>query len=396
VTTLSTLTIFPASARRGIFRSGLLTIALSVSAFSAPAARAQDIPADVVTSAMPLSPAQKEAVTAFAAPLLESLKGDDANKIRDARQALVRPLQRAGTVVGVPFRQAYSQVLGQPLAALAEDKRPLNAINAMRIGAELATAEGFDIIEKGFKSPLVPVRVAAAGAASRAFVVASGVAAAVVPKRLFDATTQLGKMLEDPDPAVVDAAARALVKATETARHAEVRSGAVIALARGISARAAKVNKELPDSQILDAFRRTALSLREDLTKVQGDRPPLSSEALRSIQEVGGDLIAMVARLISSNALPPTRQADDAAERKEKLALRDAPSQIVGASEQILSLIADRTEPIRTNFAEQVRRATIDSDAEFVLDAKKLIGPGGRLTRAPFNLPNDRFNLVAK
>lgn len=393
MTTHPTLSNFPAPAR---LRSGLLAIALACSFYATPAVRAQDVPADVVSSPAPLSPAQKEAVTAFATPLLEALKSDDANKVRDARQALVRPLQKAGVVVGVPFRQAYSQVLGQPLAALADDKRPLNAINAMRIGAELATGEGFDIIEKGFRSPLVPVRVAAAGAATRAFVVANSASSAVVPKRLLDAASQLGKLLEDPNPAVVDAAARALVKATEVARQSEVRSGAIVALARGISARAAKINKDLPDSQLLDAFRRTALALREDLTKVQGDRPSLSSEALRSIQEVGGDLIAMVVRLISSNALPPTRQADNADDRKQKLALRDTPSQIVGASEQILSLIADKTEPIRTNFAETVRKGSVEADAQFVIEAKELLGAGKRMTRPPFNLPNDRFNLVAK
>lgn len=392
MTTLSTLTNFPAIARQSLLRSGLLALALF--AFSAPLVRAQDIPAEVVTSAIPLSAAQKETVTAFATPLLESLKSDDANKVRDARQALVRPLQKAGVVVGVPFRQAYSQVLGQPLAALAEDKRPLNAINAMRVGAELATAEGFDIIEKGFKSPLVAVRVAAAGAASRAFVIANGASSAVVPKRLVDACVLLGKMLADPDQSVVDAAARALVKAIETARPAEVRNQAVVALCRGISARAAQVKGTVPEPQILDAFRRTALSLREDLTKVQNDRPNLSAEASRNIQEVSGDLIAMVARLISSNALPPTKQADGAEERKQKIAARDIPSQIVGASEQILSLIADKTEPIRTNFAEQVRAASNDSDARFLNEAKDLlVGPKARTTRAPFNLPADRFDL---
>ncbi|MGH7242659.1 MAG: hypothetical protein ACREJD_04510 [Phycisphaerales bacterium] len=389
MTTLSTIRNIPALARLG-----LLSLALSL--FAAPVVRAQEIAADVITSATPLTDAQKETITKFAAPLLEALKSDDANKVRDARTALVRPLQRAGVVVGVPFRQAYSQVLGIPLANLADDKRPLNSINAMRIGAELATAEGFDIIEKGFRSPLVPVRVAAAGAASRAFVVASNAAAAVVAKRLFDTTTQLGKLLADPDKDVVDAAARALIKAIETARQPEVRNGACTALCKGISLRASQVTKTLPEPQILDAFRRTALGLREDLTKVQGDRPPLSADSLRNIQEVAGDLIAMVARLVASNALPPARPADAAADRKEKEALRDAPSQIVGASEQILSLIADKIEPIRTNFAEQVRKANIDADAQFLLSAKDLIGPGGRLTRAPFNLPDNRFNLNAK
>ncbi|MBL8874839.1 MAG: hypothetical protein JNM86_03475 [Phycisphaerae bacterium] len=379
---------------QSLLRSGFLALALAFGAIGSAQSRAQDIPTDIVTSPATLSAAQKDTITSFVTPLLESLKSDDANKVRDARQALIRPLQRPGVVVGVPFRQAYSAALGQPLAALADDKRPLNAINAMRVGAELATAEGFDIIEKGFKSPLVPVRVAAAGAASRAFVIASGASSAVVPKRLLDATTALGKLLADPDANVADAASRALVKALETARQGEVRNGAVIALCRGISARAAQVKGAVPDAAILDAFRRAALSIREDLTKVQGDRPNLSSEASRNIQEVAGDLIAMVARLIASNALPATKQADTAEERKQKIAARDVPSQIVGASEQILSLIADKTEPIRTNFAEKVRQGTVDADAQFLIESKDLLTK--RLTRSPFNFPADRFDLNAK
>lgn len=392
--TTTLLPTIPAFLRRSASYRRFVAVALAALVLGASAGRAQDLPSEIITSASPLTTAQKETVTTFAQPLLENLKGDDAMKVRDARQALVRPLQRAGVVVGVPFRQAYSQVLGQQLAALADDKRPLNAINAMRIGAELATAEGFDIIEKGFKSPLVPVRVGAAGAASRAFVVAGTASSAVVPKRLVDAVTQLAKLLNDPDPIVVDAAARALVNAFEASRQSEVRNQACIALCRGMSARAAQIKATLPEKPLLDAFRRTSLAIREDLTKVQADRPALSSDAMRSVQELAGDLIAMVVRMVSGGALPPIRQADSPAERKEKEALRDAPSQIVGASEQILSLIADRTEPIRTNFAEKVRQPSVDSDAQFVIEAKDLLSK--RLTRPPFNLPADRFNLNAK
>lgn len=396
MTTYSKFHSAAASLRTRLLLPALWVCALTLLTLAVPAARAQDLPTEIVTSATPLSDSQKETLTQFVGPFLESLKGDDAVKIRDARVALTRPLQRTDVAIGVPFRQAYSQALGRPLATLAEDKRPLNAINAMRIGAELATAEGFDIIEKGFSSPLVPVRVAAAGAASRAFVVASGTSSAVVPKRLLDASTQLGKLLDDPDPMVVDSAARALVKAVEVSRQSEVRNGACLALCRGMAGRAVKVTTQLPAPEMFDAFRRTALALREDLTKVQADRPTLSSESIRSIEELSGQLIAMVVRLVSSNALPPVRQADGGAERKEKEALREAPSQIVGASEQSLSLIADKTEPIRTNFAEKIRQASVDSDAEFVLDAKKLLGPGGRLSRPPFNLPDGLFNLNAK
>ncbi|MBX3390469.1 MAG: hypothetical protein KF691_13555 [Phycisphaeraceae bacterium] len=396
MTTQSMLTPAPALLRTRFVRSALWAVVLAACTLAIPAARAQDLPTEIVTSATPLSDAQKEAIKQYADPFLESLRGDDAVKVRDARVALVRPLQRTDIAVGVPFRQAYSQVLGRPLATLAEDKRALNAINAMRVGAELATAEGFDIIEKGFRSPSVPVRVAAAGAASRAFVVANSTSSAVVPKRLLDAATQLGSLLADPDPIVVDSASRALVKAMEISRQSEVRNGACVVLCKGIVACAVKVTTQLPAPEMFDAFRRTSLALREDLTKVQADRPSLSPEALRAIEELSGQLIAMVVRLVSANALPPIRQADAGAERKEKEALREAPSQIVGASEQSLSLIADKTEPIRTNFADKIRRASVESDAEFVIDARKLIGPGGRLSRPPFNLPDGLFNLNTK
>ncbi|MBS0186747.1 MAG: hypothetical protein JSS51_01690 [Planctomycetes bacterium] len=375
---------------------GIALVAFMLSTGITSRAAAQDVSNDIITSAVPLSSAQLDSLKEFIKPLLESLKSDDANKIRDARLALIRPLQKAGVTVGVPFRQAYSGQLGRPLAELADDKRPLNAINAMRIGAELATAEGFDVIEKGFSSPVPAIRVAAAGAAARAFVVAGGSASAVVPKRLFDAVTALGKMLDDADPIVVDAAARALVNAMVSSKAAEVRNNACIALCKGLSARAAKLKSAAPAPEMIDAFRRSALAMREELTQGMNTRPPLSGDANRSIQEFAGDMIAMVVRLVSSGALPQIKQADTPADRKQKEAAREAPSQLVGASEQILSLIADKTEPIRTNFAEKIRQATVNSDANFIEDAKKLLGPGGRLTRAPFGLADARFDLSGK
>src|SRR5262249_14463852 len=103
-----------------------------------PSARAQDLPADIITSASPLSTTQDQTDKDFPKPSIGALKGDDAIKVRDGRLGLVKPLLRSGIVVGIPFRQAYSKTLGSSLDELVKGNRPLNAINALRVAAELA------------------------------------------------------------------------------------------------------------------------------------------------------------------------------------------------------------------------------------------------------------------
>lgn len=370
-----------------------LLAALIGGLFISTPARSQEIPNEIVSAATTLNAEQQKAVETYAQPLLEGIKGDEATKVRDARVGLIKPLQRS--VVGVPFRQAYSKVLGIPLTQLATGKRTLNAVNALRVAAELATTEGFDVIEKGFSSDDAAVRVAAAGAAGRAFSIASKATSIVVPKRLLDMTTALGKLVEsDPNSDVVDGAADALVEAIRSSASTEVRNGAVAALCRGVSAQTQKVKSAVPDKRTLFAILRAGLALRDELTNANaGNRPALPAESIKAIGEVGGDMIASVARLVASGALPNAKAGDPQSVRREKEEERVMPAQIVGAGEQILSLIADRTEPIRTSLSEKIREGTVDSDAKFLLDVKQLLGPGGRLTRAPFNLPANRFDL---
>lgn len=384
---------FTSAARRCFEGRPFMLGALLCTLFASTFARGQEIPRDIVSSPAKLTPDQQKAVEAYVDPFVALLKGDEANKIRDARNGIIKPLQ--SPVVGVAFRTFYSQTLAKSLPSLVSGDRPLNAINAIRIGAELATTEGFDLIDKGLSSSDPVVRVAAASAAGRAFVIAGKATSIVVPKRLLDMTTSLGKALEtDEDSNVMDSAAESLVTAFKTTASAEVRNGAVLALSRGISSRTQKIQSSLPDTRTLSAILRSGLALRDELTIANaGNHPALPSEAIKAIGEVGGDMIAMIARLVAANAIPTAKAGDAPAVRRQKDDARRTPAQIVGAGEQILSLIADRTEPIRTNFAELIRESTVNSDAKFLLDVKQLIGPGGRLTRPPFNLPGTRFAI---
>ncbi|MBS0192073.1 MAG: hypothetical protein U0573_13680 [Phycisphaerales bacterium] len=361
--------------------------------FTSSMSRAQDLPCDIVTSAAPLSNEQKQAVQAYAEQFLAPLAGDDAVKVRDGRNGLVKPLQRC--TPGVPFRQAYTKILDSELKKLVEGNRTINAVNALRVASEVATTEGFDIIEKGFASKDVAVRVAAAGAASHALEIAAKTPSIAVPKRLYDMNVALGKLAEtDPDADVVDGATEALVQSLKTATSPETRNAAVAALCKVARSQSQKIKTSVPESRTLFAILRTGLALRDELTIANaGNRSALPAEAVKSIAETAGDMIAMVARLLSAGALPVIKSGDVTAVKRQKEDDRRVPTQIVGAAEQILSLIADRTEPIRANLAEKVRAGSVQSDAQFVLDAKQLLGPDGRLTRPPFSLPGNRFAL---
>ncbi len=392
--TLSRFRRSPALGRPSSIRSALAAcVFLAASLAGLPTALAQDLPAEIVASPSPLSPAQEQTVRDYAKPLLDNLGGDDAIKVRDGRIGLTKPLLRTGIVVGIPFRQAYSKGLAPGLDALVTGKRPLNAINALRVAAELATTEGFDLIDKGCASADPVVRAAAAAAAAKAFDVAAKNPSAAVATRLFQATNTLGNLIKnDPNNDVVDEATRALCVAFTQSTQAEVRNGACIALCQGISARAAKFKSELPKPRLLDALLRAGSTVRDDLTRVANQPIPLSNQATKSIQELGGNLIAFAARMIALGALPSVKQADTAEDRKAKEQTRVMISQIVGAGEQIVSLSAGPDAP-RTNYAERIKKADIDADAQFLEAVKELLGPAGRMTKPPFNFPAGQFDL---
>ncbi|MFN9976597.1 MAG: hypothetical protein ACK58T_42525, partial [Phycisphaerae bacterium] len=63
------------------------------------------------------------------------------------------------------------------------------------------------------------------------------------------------------------------------------------------------------------------------------------------------------------------------------------------AGEQIISLVAGSADPVRTSLAEMIRKPDVSTDAQFLEGAKELLGPGKRMSRPPFSLPDTRFDL---
>jgi hypothetical protein len=366
-------------------------IALAGTLTLAPLALAQtELSPNVITAAGSLTKEQEAEIAAFAKPSLEAFAGEDPDKVKSARLALTAPLLTTRRNPSLPFRQGYSKVLGPQLASVVDRKNPLTAVSALRIAAELATQEGFDVLEKGYASGDASIQVAAAGGAARAFEVVRATPQAVAAGRLTQAVNELGKLFEATDNAdVADAAARALVMCLRVSTNADVRSQACVVACRGLSVRAKKITKVEAEDRGLRPLVRIGGEIRDDLT--DNTRPQLSPAAQAARREVGGDCIALVARLVRTGQLPPVRREDSAAEKARKEQLRPEPTQLVGAGEQIVSLVAGNADPIRTNLAELVRKPDVSTDAQFLEGAKDLLGT--RMTRAPFNLAANRFEF---
>lgn len=366
-------------------------IALAGVLACSPLALAQsDLPAALVTTSAALTKDQETEVANFAKSHLEAFKGEDPDKVKSARVALTNPLTRRNP--SLAFRQGYSKVLGPELAAVVDRSDALTAVSALRIAAELATQEGFDVLEKGYASADPAIQIAAAGGAARAFDVIRNTPQAAVPGRLTKAIDELGKLFEKtPSADVADAAARALVTALRTATNADVRSRASEVACRGLGNRAKTITAISADDRTLLPLVRIASEVRDDLT--DNTRPTLNQAAQAARREVGGDCIALVARLVRSGQLPPVRREDDATEKQNKEKLRPLPTQLVGAGEQIISLVAGSSDPVRTSLAELIRRPDVSTDAQFLEATRELLGPGKRMSRPPFNLPDNRFDL---
>jgi hypothetical protein len=366
-------------------------IALAGVLACSPVAIAQsDLPAALVSTSSALTKDQETEVANFAKPSLDAFKTDDPDKVKSARIALTNPLTRRNP--SLAFRQGYSKVLGPELAAVVDRKDALTAVSALRIAAELATQEGFDVLEKGYASADESIQIAAAGGAARAFEVIRNTPQAAAAGRLTKAIDELGKLFEKtPNADVADAAARALVTALRTSTNADVRSRASEVACRGLGNRAKAITTITPGDRTLLPLVRIAGEVRDDLT--DNTRAPLNQAAQAARREVGGDCIALVARLVRSGQLPAVRREDDAAEKKNKEVLRPLPTQLVGAGEQIISLVAGSADPVRSSLAEMIRKPDVSTDAQFLEGAKELLGPGKRMSRPPFSLPDARFDL---
>ena len=326
---------------------------------------------DQIVEESPLTDDHKTETNKF----IESNKGGLTGKpdaIRRARGALGAPLQNPKA--SVDFRQLYSDQLVPVLRPLIADPSDVVAINALTLAGQIGTKQALDLAEQGLADKRPSVRVAAAFAYRSAFNAARrGLPALSANQATSLLTTLQRKLAVEADPMVQDAMIQAIAAVTEIPAVVlpGVSSAAVKALAESSGDLARRGGNGTTPYGALSKAGKTLFDL------LSNPSAAIPNEALVSIGGYSGDVIALAKRRLAAGPLD--------ADERSSLAL------IVGQATQSYFLSHQRLgagTPVALRLDDLI---TKKQDAQFTPEADKLIGKDGALTKAPFNLPPDRF-----
>ena len=114
-----------------------------------------------------LSDSDKAEIEAFVKANSSALSGTDAIALKNARNALLKPLEAKGTTAG--FRIAYGAAILNVIDGIIKTGDELQAANALRIAGELATSSAASATKLGLASAKPGVRYAATFGYARSF-----------------------------------------------------------------------------------------------------------------------------------------------------------------------------------------------------------------------------------
>lgn len=130
------------------FNTHILLTALSL-VLAAPAAEAVALPQDVMEftrTTSPLTASQKQALQSFITSGVRSLRSDDPEKVVDAREEMLQPLNRVGT--SPVFREAFGDMFVQEARPTLEGANPFNMHNAMIVLAHVRTGDSAEYLAR--------------------------------------------------------------------------------------------------------------------------------------------------------------------------------------------------------------------------------------------------------
>lgn len=354
------------------FTAGLVFAAIGVAT-----AWAQPINGEMVKRG-DLDGAAKAAIAGHVAQHKSGLSGDD-KAIKDSRSALLGPLSFPD--VSVQFRVEYSKSLLEAIDPLVSDPRDQVAANALRLAGELATSNSLPLITRAFKDKRAPIRYAACFGAGRMFDCIKTQAAAMAAadfELLFDELAAF--MARESDPYLLDGCVLALKAGAsvpgDRIKDYDLRSRAVKTLADAAGAKAKELKGVAGEFRDLPVLVRAVVTVRDAVVAAGAQGQRLSQAAGVSAGGLGGDLVALCARILKG---PDASNVDRAVIES----LASAAEATVTFSGQLLSV----TVP-RQNLGSDLKASR---DADFLRKVPALVGEGGVLTKAPFNLPKDRF-----
>ncbi len=371
--------------------STIFWAALALALFPSPSpAQPCDLPPAVVEAAT-LSGDQEKQIRDCVATNIRLLESDDVNDTKKGRDGLLKPVQNP--LSSVAFRLAYSAAAAPELERVAEDPSEPKAIRALIVAGALGTTQAANVLDRFRQDARLGVRFSAVASYRRLFLAIHGASPAMAPGDALRVVDGLAQQLSaEQDPDVFDACIRSLIAAGELNRAGfeDVRLAGVEALAREAGKRA----KALPINAGADPFLphlvRAGGALRDAAANLQLSLPQGTS---RLIVEFGADLWAHVVKRLEAGDLPVIEPGNNAAARQ---AARALPAQVVQVGQATMFFGAARLgdnqafEQVKPA-PEWVRQAAPEGDEKFTRRARELIGPGGILTKPPFNFPNNRF-----
>ncbi len=359
-----------------LLRSALLALGLCL---AAPAfTLAQTLPAGVAQKSE-LSSTDTTQLGQWLGVHVPKLSSDDPREIKIARDAILLPLRiglaTGGGGVSVSFRVAMQKELARSLPALAEDKRELVAVNALRIMGEIGHASLAPTLSGSLKDPRPGVCYAGLYSIRAMFdagKTAPAITGATVSQLLGDLKA-LGRTTTDPR--VLDGIILALDAAAAIPESAisNARDDSMETLAAIVQAQSKLIGASDKPDEMTAGMLRAATMAQSALTTRVGQVLP--AKLYRELVGISGDLIALTARLKARSLGDPESMAT-----------------LLRSAESLLFLAADGLN-IKVEQLKLADKLAANDTAAFDRGVGSLIGPGGRLTTEPFNFSTDRFKI---
>jgi hypothetical protein len=357
-----------------ILRAAILGVAL----FAANAAAQPGLPAPNTER---LTAADRSALQTYTEFFLDQLQSGDIDEVESARAALLRPLNDPDLTV--PYRLAYTQSLGQPLADLLTDLRDRHRVaNALNISGRLADRTSVGPIVNAIQDDDLATRLAGSSALNAMMLELSRPGVTPVQRRPIDdllqaareaiRTAEDGETVESLSAAVMGGRAdaelrdRGLAIIVTTARERAIQEISAV---------------DLNETAWPEAVRLGLGEIRTRLVTAAADEN-FPREFLRDATDLAGIGLALAGGAIEA--------ADDTSDAlRRHLALAIVAENV--AQLAISRATGDAVAPL------VVRNAILDAieeqDPAAARDAiRSLIEPGGAIDDSPFDLDINRYN----
>lgn len=356
-----------------------MLVAAAFASAWAPSGWAQSLPSSVVQSVAGLGDLARQQIQEYVDRSVADLNAQDPVRIRDARNQLLLPL--TDPKVGVPFRHEYSRQLAPRLEALAQDARPIVAVNALRLAGDVASDRSAEVLLGQFENKDASVRLAAAAGVARVFESIRDTAPALNPQagsRLLERTAE--RLGAEPEPHVADALARALVTAAsvERSEFPGLSARALELLSARVADRIKGMKGQAPTPAGIDTILRTlttaSIAMADDNARPVARRLPEATA--KGTARLAAESLGLLIDLTRGGQLPVVDPGAPREELDKAAAARAWAVSAAAAADNIAyfarNRLGDRASQSNPPLSERLAPGRRDADAQFITDASSL------------------------